>query len=146
MAAAVVKEPAGSANTETWNGGNIALRAAASMSSARIAFLPPMKMPVRRAPLGPREKIASCVRSGDLAELDGRVGHGGREAGVERHVHVERADMLQRAQHVQDVRSLHGVSSPCVGRPGRASCGAVLSGSNAEDKGQCAARLSARPA
>jgi hypothetical protein len=61
MAAAVVKEPAGSANTETWNGGNIALRAAASMSSARIAFLPPMKMPVRLAPLGPREKIASWV-------------------------------------------------------------------------------------
>jgi hypothetical protein len=36
--------------------------ARSSMSAASSASRPPMKMPVRATPLGPREKIASCVR------------------------------------------------------------------------------------
>ena len=47
MAAAVVNEPAGSANIEDSNGGTIAFCAASIMSSARMASLPPMKKPVR---------------------------------------------------------------------------------------------------
>src|SRR3546814_7932330 len=58
MAAAVVNDPAGSANTDISKGGTIALRAAPSMSSARTALRPPMNTPVRFAPRGPREKIA----------------------------------------------------------------------------------------
>ena len=59
MAAAVVKAPLGSAKTETSNGGTMAARAAASMSSARWMSRPPRKIPVRATPLGPREKMAS---------------------------------------------------------------------------------------
>jgi hypothetical protein len=63
MAAAVVKAPLGSTNTDTSKGGTIALRAAASMSAASPFSRPPMKMPVRFAPFGPREKIVSCVKA-----------------------------------------------------------------------------------
>ena len=61
MAAAVVKEPAGSANTEISNGGTIAALARFIMSRASMARLPPMNMAVRFTPSGPREKIASCT-------------------------------------------------------------------------------------
>ena len=47
MAAAVVNDPAGSANTEHSNGGTIAFLAASIMSRAMMASLPPMKKPVR---------------------------------------------------------------------------------------------------
>jgi hypothetical protein len=57
----VVNAPLGSANTDTSNGGTIALRAACSMSAAMAMSRPPMYMPVRSAPFGPREKIASCT-------------------------------------------------------------------------------------
>ena len=60
-AAAVVKPPLGSQNSETTKGGVIASRAARSMSSATSISRPPMKMPVRRTPFGPREKMASWV-------------------------------------------------------------------------------------
>jgi len=33
-----------------------------SMSAASSASRPPMKMPVRATPFGPREKMVSCVR------------------------------------------------------------------------------------
>ena len=61
IAAAVVNEPAGSANTEISKGGTIAFLARSIMSSASMARLPPMNMPVRFTPSGPREKIASCT-------------------------------------------------------------------------------------
>ena len=61
MAAAVVNDPAGSAKNEMPKGGTSAFLAAESMSSARMAFLPPMNMPVRTPVLGGREKIASCT-------------------------------------------------------------------------------------
>ena len=62
IAAAVVNEPAGSANSEISNGFKSALPAASSMSSARSASLPPMKTPVRAASRGDRENIASWTR------------------------------------------------------------------------------------
>ena len=61
MAAAVVNEPAGSANTGISKGGTIAALARFIMSRASIARLPPMNMAVRFTPSGPREKIASCT-------------------------------------------------------------------------------------
>ncbi len=61
MAAAVVNEPAGSANVERPNGGTSAFSAASIMSSARMASLPPMNRPVRTPKFGGREKMASCV-------------------------------------------------------------------------------------
>ena len=61
MAAAVVKDPAGSANTEISKGGTIAALARFIMSRASMARLPAMNMPVRFTPSGPREKIASCT-------------------------------------------------------------------------------------
>ncbi len=61
IAAAVVNEPAGSANSEMTNGGTIAFFAASSMSSAAPASLPPMNTPVRAPMFGGREKIASCT-------------------------------------------------------------------------------------
>ena len=63
IAAAVVNEPAGSANSEISNGLNSALPAASSMSSATSASLPPMKTPVRAASRGERENMASWTRS-----------------------------------------------------------------------------------
>ena len=63
IAAAVVNEPAGSANSEISNGLNSALPAASSMSRARSASLPPMKTPVRTASRGERENMASWIRS-----------------------------------------------------------------------------------
>ena len=44
------------------NGGTIAACASSSMSAASSTSRPPMKMPVRATPFGPREKIASWVR------------------------------------------------------------------------------------
>ena len=46
-----------------------------SMSAASSASRPPMKMPVRATPLGPREKIVSCVRP---ATAPGRPRHTAR--------------------------------------------------------------------
>ena len=63
IAAAVVNDPAGSAKNEMPNGGTSAFLAAASMSRARIAFLPPTNIPVRTPVFGGREKIASCTRA-----------------------------------------------------------------------------------
>ncbi len=60
-AAAVVNAPLGSTNTDTSKGGTIARFAASSISSASARSRPPMKMPVRLTPFGPREKIASWV-------------------------------------------------------------------------------------
>src|SRR6266850_4573911 len=62
ISAAVVKDPAGSAKNEIPNGGTSAFLAAESISRARMAFLPPMNIPVRTPVLGGREKIASCTR------------------------------------------------------------------------------------
>lgn len=62
IAAAVVYEPLGSAITDTTKGLTMAALARSTMSAAIVASRPPMKMPVRATPLGPREKIVSCVR------------------------------------------------------------------------------------
>ena len=62
----------GSANTEISNGGTMAALARFIMSRASIARLPPMNMPVRFTPSGPREKIASCtspVTSSSVTEV-----------------------------------------------------------------------------
>ncbi len=58
----MVYAPLGSANSDTAKGGTMAPRARSSMSAAIATSRPPMKMPVRFTPLGPREKMASCVR------------------------------------------------------------------------------------
>ena len=92
-AAAVVYAPLGSAKTDTSNGGTIALRARSSMSAASDTSRPPMKMPVRPTPFGPREKIASCVRPATLSSADVAVRHDDLIAGVGGHVHVERAHL-----------------------------------------------------
>ena len=66
-----------------------------------------MKMPVRFAPLRAAREDRVLHEAVHLALLDVDVGHDGVEAGVERHVHVERTDVPQRAQHVQDERRFH---------------------------------------
>ena len=73
------------------------------MSSAAIASLPPMNMPVRTPSFGGREKIASCTSPVTSSSVDVDIRQHRVEAGVERHVHVERADVRERAEHVQDV-------------------------------------------
>jgi hypothetical protein len=62
IAAAVVKEPAGSAKKEMPNGGTSAFLAASSMSSAGIACLPAKNTAVLVPVFGGRENIASCTR------------------------------------------------------------------------------------
>ena len=62
IAAAVENAPLGSAISETTKGLTIESFALSIMSAATLALRPPMKMPVRATPLGPREKIASWVR------------------------------------------------------------------------------------
>ena len=103
IAAAVVNDPAGSANSEISNGFRSAFSAASSMSSARKASLPPMNTPVRAASRGDRENIASCTSAGDLLHRDVGVGNRRVVTGVERHVDVERAHVRERRHHVQDV-------------------------------------------
>ena len=61
-AAAVVNDPAGSANSDNPNGGTSACFACAIMSSASTAFLPPKNIPVRAPVFGGREKMASWTR------------------------------------------------------------------------------------
>ena len=61
IAAAVVYAPLGSAISETTNGLTIDAFERSSMSAASSASRPPMKMPVRDTPFGPREKTVSCV-------------------------------------------------------------------------------------
>ena len=107
IAAAVVNEPAGSANTETRKGGTIAFFAASNMSSASETSLPPMKMPVSTPASGGREKMASCTRPVTSPDAHADIGHDRVKSGIERHVHVERAHLLQRRQHVQNVLAGH---------------------------------------
>src|SRR6202521_3479571 len=68
-AAAVVNDPAGSANTDSPNGGTSAFLAAAIMSRASTAFLPPKNIPVRAPVFGGREKMASWTRPGTSPRL-----------------------------------------------------------------------------
>ena len=62
IAAAVVKEPAGSANSDMANGGTIAAFAFFIMSRASDTFLPAKNMASRTPAFGGREKIASCTK------------------------------------------------------------------------------------
>ena len=59
IAAAVVKDPAGSGNTETSKGGTIDFLAVSSMSRAKDASLPHIKTPVYFALETDLEKMAS---------------------------------------------------------------------------------------
>ena len=70
MAAAVVKEPAGSANTEISNGGTIAFLARSIMSRASMARLPPMNMPVRFTPFGPAGEDRVLHEAGHVLDGD----------------------------------------------------------------------------
>ena len=81
------------------------------MSAASSASRPPMKMPVRATPFGPREKMASCVSAADRVDADIGVRHDDLVAGVGRHVDVERAHLMARREHVEDVGTFHGVVS-----------------------------------
>ena len=58
----MVYEPLGSASKDTMKGSTIDALDRSSMSAASKGSRPPMKMPVRFAPFGPREKIVSWVR------------------------------------------------------------------------------------
>ena len=78
------------------------------MSAASSASRPPMKMPVRATPFGPREKMVSCVSAGDAVDADLAVRHDDLVAGVGRHVDVERAHLPARREHVEDVGTFHG--------------------------------------
>ena len=100
------------------------------MSAASSASRPPMKMPVRATPLGPREKIVSCVRPAIASSADLAVRHDDLVAGVGGHVDVERAHLAARREHVKDVGAFHGgrfvIGSEAMGRPiqrGAAACG-----------------------
>jgi len=62
IAAAVVKAPLGSANTETSKGGTMDSRADSSISMANTISRPPINSPVRFTAFGPLEKMASWTR------------------------------------------------------------------------------------
>ncbi len=62
-----------------------------------MASLPPMKTAVRTASRGERENIASWTSGIIVFENDIDIGSYRIIAGIERHVHVEWAHVLQRA-------------------------------------------------
>ena len=86
-----MNEPAGSAKNDIPNGGTNAFWAFASMSSARLAFLPPKNIPVRDADLRRSRKDRVLHQARHVVERHVVVGQNSVVTGVDRHVHVERA-------------------------------------------------------
>ncbi len=97
MAAAVVKEPAGSAKVEHSNGDQ-AFLAASSMSRATMASLPPKRSGAHAVRSGGEREDASWIRGRNVRHFDVGVGDDDFVAGVGGHVHVERADVLARGR------------------------------------------------
>ena len=110
-AAAVVNAPLGSTSTDTSNGGTIAFLAASNICSAVLRSRPPMNRPVRFTPLGPREKIASCVSVVHVGQRDAGIGHDGVIARVVSHVHIERARLRGGSEEMQNMRFFHRIIS-----------------------------------
>ena len=61
-------------------------------------------------PLWPAREDRVLHEPGHVLDRHRRVGNGRVVAGIERHVHVERAHMLERRDHVQDAGMRHVVS------------------------------------
>ena len=102
MAAAVVYEPLGSANTDTTKGGNIDFCASSSMSFAITTSRPPMNRPVFSHALRPAREDGVLRQPSDVFQVDVRIRHYHLIARIDRHVDVERTGLLARREDVED--------------------------------------------
>ena len=111
--------PEGVKKTAMFIGGKRAIEALDMMKRAKAAMVPPFEISVFADPAGSFTTAAAMVACAETAlkktfstELKGKRvvvfgGTGVVEASVEGHVHVERAHMLERREHVQNAGVPH---------------------------------------